>query len=212
MGGMSADDDARRLAAASLAAGDATGWFEKLYAEAGDGRAEVPWDRPDPSASLRSAQLPAGEGRAALVVGCGPGRDAEFLAGLGYATTAFDISATAIRLARQRHPGTRVDYHVADLLDPPQSWRRRFALVVESNNVQALPRELRARAIRSVREFVAPGGTMLILGAASTTGDDDGPPWPLTRAEVESFAGDGVRGVRVEELPGRWRAWFVRES
>lgn len=208
---MGSDDDTRRLAAASLAAGDATGWFEKLYAEAGDGRAEVPWDRPDPSASLISADLPPGEGRAALVVGCGPGRDAEFLADLGYATTAFDISATAIRLARERHPATSVDYRVADLLDPPPEWRHRFPLVVESNNVQALPRHLRKQAIASVREFVAPAGTLLILAAASLTGDDDGPPWPLTRPEVDMFAGDGLRTVRVEELPGRWRARFVRE-
>jgi len=34
-----ADEDTRRLAA-----GDATGWFERLYAEAGE--AEVPWDLP----------------------------------------------------------------------------------------------------------------------------------------------------------------------
>ncbi|NMO56271.1 class I SAM-dependent methyltransferase [Actinoplanes sp. TBRC 11911] len=209
---MSGDEDARRLAHASLDAGDATGWFERLYAEAGDGRAEVPWDRPDAAESLRGADLAAGAGRAALVVGCGPGRDAEFLAGLGYATTAFDISDTAIRLARERHPDTRVDYHVADLFDPPPQWRRSFDLVVESNNVQALPRELRARAISAVRDFVAPGGTLLVLAFASATADDDGPPWPLTRAEVDSVAGDGVRGVRVEEFGSRWRAWFVRES
>jgi SAM-dependent methyltransferase len=209
---MSADEDVGRLAAASLARGDPTGWFERLYAAARDGRAEVPWDRPDPSATLQSADLPAGDGHSALVVGCGPGRDAEYLARLGYATTAFDISATAIGLARERHPGTDVDYHVADLLDPPVRWRRRFSLVVESNNVQALPRDLRSRAIASVRDFVAPGGRLLVLAAASATGNDDGPPWPLTRDEVEAYGGNGILMERVEELPGRWRGWFARES
>src|SRR3954453_11276115 len=67
--------DTRRLAAASLARGDATGWFEKLYAEAGEGLAEVPWDRPSPSENVLSAGLPAGPGLRALVVGCGTGRD-----------------------------------------------------------------------------------------------------------------------------------------
>jgi SAM-dependent methyltransferase len=133
------------------------------------------------------------------------------LARLGYATTAFDISATAIGLARERHPGTKVDYHVADLLEPPPRWRRRFSLVVESNNVQALPRDLRARAIASVRDFVAPGGRLLVLAAASATGDDDGPPWPLTRDEVEAYGEGGMLIERVEELPGRWRGWFTRE-
>jgi SAM-dependent methyltransferase len=208
---MSGDEDARTFASSSLASGNPTGWFEPLYAAARDGRAEVPWDRPDPSATLRSADLPAGDGQSALVVGCGPGRDAEYLASLGYATTAFDISATAIELARERHPGTTVDYHVADLLDPPERWRRRFELVLESNNVQALPRDLRSRAIASVRGFVAPGGRLLVLAAASATGDEDGPPWPLTRDEVEAYGGNGVLIERVEELPGRWRGWFSRE-
>jgi len=213
---MGADDDTRRLSAASLAAGDPTGWFERLYAEARDGHAEIPWDRPEPSVNLIEAGLPAGEGRAALVVGCGLGRDAEYLAGLGYATTAFDISATAIRQARERHPGTAVDYQVADLLDPPARWRQRFALVLESNNVQALPRELRGAAIAAVSGFVGPGGTLLVLAAAKTGRGDDGPPWPLTRAEVESFAGDGLETASIDEFPAaddpldrRWRAVFV---
>src|SRR6266511_742052 len=143
-------EDTDRLSAPSLAAGDATGWFDALYAEAEAGAATVPWDRPEPTALLAEwARLTglAGAGRRALVVGCGPGRDAEFMAGLGFATTAFDISETAIRVARGRHPDSTVDYRVADLLAPPDEWRRSFDLVVESNNVQALPRSLRARAM-----------------------------------------------------------------
>ena len=209
--------DTRRLAAASLARGDATGWFEKLYAEAGEGLAEVPWDRPAPAENLRSAALPAGAGARALVVGCGTGRDAEYVAGLGYATTAFDISATAVKTARSRHPGSVVDYQVADLLAPPAGWRHGFDLVVESNNVQALPRDLRARAAASVAGFVAPGGTLLVLAAAAESPSDDGPPWPFTRDEVDLFAVEGVSASGVEELTGsdgpsvrRWRATFRR--
>jgi SAM-dependent methyltransferase len=60
----------------------------------------------------RGANL-AGDGRRALVVGCGLGADAEYLAGLGFATTGFDISEAAIRIAQQRHPGSPVHYLVA---------------------------------------------------------------------------------------------------
>ncbi|AEV85296.1 SAM-dependent methyltransferase [Actinoplanes sp. SE50] len=209
--------DTRRYAAQSLAAGDATGWFERLYRDARAGRAVVPWDVAAASVSLREFPLPPGDGRAALVVGCGPGRDAEHLAALGYAVTAFDISATAIDLARQRHPGSSVDYRVADLLDPPASWRRAFALVLESNNVQALPAQIRARAIGAVGGFVADGGTLLVLAAAATDDPAAGPPWPLSRAEIGAFAAPGLREVSVEELatpgsrlPARWRAVFTR--
>jgi SAM-dependent methyltransferase len=211
--------DARRLAAASLAAGDPTGWFEQLYAASRSGQAEVPWDVPAPSAHLQSLDLPAGDGRRALVVGCGPGRDAEYVAALGYRVTAFDIAATAIDLARERHPGTPVDYLVADLLAPPTDWRRAFDLVLESNNVQALPTAIRAAAIHTVGTFVAPGCTLIVLAAATVRTDSggDGPPWPLTRAEIDAFAGDGLQPVSVDNvgaagttLPTRWRAVFTR--
>ena len=217
---MSPHEDTDRLSAASLAAGDATGWFDTLYSEAEAGEATVPWDRPEPTALLaewvRLTDL-AGGGRRALVVGCGPGRDAEFVAGLGFATTAFDISETAIRVARSRHPDSSVDYRVADLLSPPAQWRHAFDLVVESNNVQALPRSLRARATASVASFVAPGGTLLVVAAAETAWGEDGPPWPLTRDEVDAFATGGLREESVQELPAeddplvvRWRAVFRR--
>jgi SAM-dependent methyltransferase len=212
--------DTDRLSAASLAAGDATGWFDKLYAEAQVGTAEVPWDRPEPSVLLTDwarHDPPDGAGRRALVVGCGLGRDAEFVAGFGFVTTAFDISETAVRVARARHAGSPVDYRVADLLDPPAEWREAFDLVVESNNVQALPRSMRARATAAVSSFVAPGGTLLVIAAAATSWGDEGPPWPLTRDEVSAFASGGVTELSVREIPSvddplvvRWRAEFTR--
>jgi SAM-dependent methyltransferase len=213
-------DDTDRLAAASLAAGDPTGWFETLYEQAAAGAAQVPWDRPEPSPLLVQWAERAGvsgAGRRAVVVGCGPGRDAEFVAGLGFATTAFDISATAVRMARDRHPGSPVDYRVADLLAAPPAWAAAFDLVVECNNVQALPRSLRDRAAAAVASFVAPGGTLLVVAAKATVADADGPPWPLTRAELSSFGAGGLREVSVEEVaapdgpfPVRWRAIFTR--
>jgi SAM-dependent methyltransferase len=216
---MTPHEDTDRLSAASLAAGDPTGWFEQLYVEAEAGEAEVPWDRPAPTALLVewAGATPTGAGMRAVVVGCGLGRDAEFVAGLGFATTAFDISETAVRVARERHTGSPVDYRVADLLDLPGDWRHAFDLVVESNNVQALPRSLRERATAAVGSLVAPGGTLLVLAAAATEWDEDGPPWPLTRAEVSAFGVGGLREESVESIPAeddplvtRWRAVFSR--
>jgi SAM-dependent methyltransferase len=214
---MTREDDADRLAAAALAKGDPTGWFEQLYAQAADGAAVIPWDRPAPSGGLATAALPPGEGRRALVVGCGLGRDAEYVAALGYTTTAFDIAQTAVRGARERHRGSAVDYRVADLLAPPAAWAGAFDLVVESNNVQALPRDLRPGVTATIAGFVAAGGTLLVLAAKVRDRDGGGPPWPLTRDEIDAFAGPpgGLRAVTVEELGDnpvevRWRATFTR--
>jgi 2-polyprenyl-3-methyl-5-hydroxy-6-metoxy-1,4-benzoquinol methylase len=201
------EEQAGRLAAESLAAGDATGWFERLYA-AGAG---VPWDRGVAHPLLADwAHDRALAGGRAIVVGSGLGEDAEFVAALGFATTAFDVSETAIRATRDRFPLSAVDYRVADLLAAPAEWAGAFDLVLESYTVQALPASLRAQATTAVASFVAPGGTLLVI-AASREPDEhaDGPPWPLTAAEIEAFATGGLEPLRIERIDGRWRAEFV---
>jgi hypothetical protein len=65
--------------------------------------------------------------------------------------------------------------------------------------------------------MVAPGGTLLVIAAVKGVGDDppDG-PWPLTRAEVESFATAGLQLVRLEDFRDldahRWRAELRRPA
>lgn len=101
------DEHVRRLAAESLTGDDPTGWFERLYTQASAGQAVVPWDRGAPHALLVDwADGRHGTGRA-LVVGCGLGSDAEFVAGLGYDTVAFDVSVSAVRASRERFPGSQ---------------------------------------------------------------------------------------------------------
>jgi SAM-dependent methyltransferase len=129
---------ARQLAAESIAHGDATGWFEPLYAAAEQGATTVPWAdlAPYPGLASELAGLP-GRGRA-LVVGCGLGDDAEHVATLGFTTVAFDVSPTAIATAQRRFPGSAVEYVAADLLSPPQGWAGAFDLVVEVFTLQVL--------------------------------------------------------------------------
>ncbi|SFS86410.1 class I SAM-dependent methyltransferase [Saccharopolyspora flava] len=214
------DADASRFAGEALANGEPTGWFEPLYAAASGGEAVVPWDFPVPHGLLPEwGRGVDGSGRSALVVGCGYGRDAEFLASLGFRTTAFDISATAIREARERHAGSSVEYVTADLLDPPAEWAGAFDLVLESITVQSMPLSLRAEATRRVAEMVAPGGQLLVIAGIREEGADvDGPPpWPLTRGEIDAFATGGLRPQEVEQLSPptnpqmpSWRAIFTR--
>jgi SAM-dependent methyltransferase len=211
--------DASRLAAQSLAQGDPTGWFERLYVEAAAGAAVVPWDFAAPNQRLvdwAQARGLDGAGKRALVVGCGFGRDAEYVATLGFRTAAFDISPTAVRGARERFPGSKVDYVAADLLDPPLEWAGAFDLVVESITVQAMPLSVRAEAVTNVGRMVARGGELLVIAGIREEGQHvDGPPWPLTRAEVDSFAAGELRAVQVDQVerpgePGVWRAVFRR--
>jgi SAM-dependent methyltransferase len=216
-----AEEFSRQLAAESIA-GDPTGWFEHLYAAAAAGRTAVPWDRGEPSPYLTewaAARSLLGNGRSAVVVGCGLGDDAEFIAGLGFRTVAFDISPTAIASARGRFPGSAVRYEVADLFHPPAPWHQAFDLVVESLTLQALPDAVRSDAIGQLGGLVAPGGTLIVLARAREPGQSvDGPPWALTRAEIDSLASD-LEPVSIELLddpnlpwPRRWRAEFRRPA
>ncbi|QIS15069.1 class I SAM-dependent methyltransferase [Nocardia arthritidis] len=210
-----ADAAARELAAGFVTRDDPTGWFEPLYAAAANGQATVPWDRDVPNQLLVEwfeRRAAAGSGRA-LVIGCGYGTDAEYVAAQGFRTTAFDISETAIRGAAQRHPGSPVEYVVADLLDPPAAWTGAFDLVVESITVQSMPLSVREPAIANVGRMVAPAGELVVIAGIRAEGATaDGPPWPLTRTELESFGSDGLRAVEIEQVAevNRWRATFSK--
>jgi SAM-dependent methyltransferase len=219
------DDEeiAGRMAAESIAAGDPTGWFERLYAAAEAGQTAVPWDRGAPSRYLTgwaAARGLHGAGQRAVVVGCGLGDDAEFIAGLGFQTTAFDISPTAIAAARRRFPSSAVRYQAADLLSPPAAWRHAFDLVVESLTLQALPDPPRRDAIARLGDLVAPRGALIAIARAREPGQAvAGPPWALTRAEIDALAGGGLEPVRIEDIydpqmpwPRRWRAEFRRPA
>jgi len=192
---------------------DPTAWFDRLYTDAEAGRATVPWDRhaPHPLLATWAQTLTGGltGGGRALVVGCGPGDDAELVAALGFDTVAFDISPTAIRVARERYPASNVDYLVADLFDPPPAWRAAFDLVVEVYTVQALPPQWHDRTIDAITSFAR--GTLVVVAFARRDDEplDDRPPWPLTRVEIDSFARNGLRPVSVRLAPPHWLAEFT---
>lgn len=214
------DDQLRLPLAGPTSAAKAMGWFEPLYAAAARGETNVPWDRQAPHQVLTEwvqRRHLAGDGKRAIVVGCGHGDDAVLVASVGYRTTAFDISTSAIRAARERYPDAPIEFVTADLFNLPEAWIEAFDLVVESQTVQALPPSMRTAVIVPIVSLVAPGGTLFVQAVAANEDDVyEGPPWPLTRADIDQFAArlDPVEIVRIP-APGqpafhRWRAEFRR--
>ncbi len=212
---------ARELAAEFLRKGDPTGWFDVLYKEAEAGKSIVPWaDKGANSGLLEFWNMhPQPTNRKkALVIACGLGDDAEQLATWGFETTAFDISETAIRMARKRFPASRVKYSAADLFQPPPEWGRAFDFVFEANTVQALPIKLREQAIQKIAAFVRPGGKLLAIVRGREADEPEGElPWPLTRSEMNEFVRAGLTEASFEdyfdneEPPARrFRGLYVR--
>jgi SAM-dependent methyltransferase len=194
---------ARELAAEFAAKGDATGWFDVLYKEAEQGQNVVPWADRGPNPGLLEfweVQPQVTVGKKALVIACGLGDDAEQLSQWGFETTGFDISETAMRMARQRFPESKVKYGVADLFKAPAEWERAFDFVFEANTVQALPVTLRAQAIHGIAEFVRPGGRLLAIVRGREENEPLGEsPWPLTRTEMDGFVRAGLVEASFEE-------------
>ena len=213
---------ARELAAEFLAKGNPTGWFEALYQEAESGITTVPWADLAPNPHLldfwHSHPQKSAQGQA-VVVGCGLGDDAEQLIQWGFQTTAFDISETAIRRARQRFPQSQVTYLTANLLAAPPEWSKKFNFVFEAYTLQALPEQIRAQAAANVAAFVAPNGHLLVVARARDASEPPGEmPWPLTRAEFSAFTSAGLSELSFEdyiddhETPStrRFRAFYQR--
>jgi len=185
---------ARHLADEAASRGELLAWFEELYVAAETQGGVVPWADgvPNPQLVAWSAQHRlSGNGRRALVVGCGLGDDAEFLAGLGFSVVAFDVAPTAVRRCRERFASTAVDYVVADLTEPPEGWGRSFDFVFEANTLQALPLgAFRDGAIKQLSLFVVSGGALMVVCRGREEHDPLGQvPWPLTRSEIMACAG-----------------------
>jgi len=199
--------------------------YEELYRSAKGDPSRIPWADLKPNHNLTAwldRDMPGpspGAGQRALVVGCGLGDDAEELARRGFAVTAFDISRTAIEWCTERFGPSRVGYVVANLLEPPTAWPRSFDFVLESYTIQAMPLELRQRALRQVADFVAPGGRLLIICRARDDSDPPGNlPYPLTRRELDLLWHVGLKQVSFEDYLDdardppirRFRAAYVR--
>jgi SAM-dependent methyltransferase len=190
----------RELQAEYARRGDSTGWFEQLYQEAAAGETMIPWADMEPNRVDKHGL--EGNGRKAMVVGCGLGDDAIYLEGLGFDVTAFDISETAIEWARRLHSTSNVNFKPGDLLEPDQRWLGASEFVLEIYTIQPLPLGIRPTVIDRVASFVAPGGELVVVTRGRE--DDEKPellPWPLSRRDLSRFLENGLEEMSFEIMP-----------
>ena len=186
--------------------GDPLGWFDALYKEAEGNTEKIPWADLEPNIYFREwAQETglSGDGRTALVVGCGLGDDAKFLDDLGFKVTAFDISPTAIEWARRLYNDEAITFLVADLFDPPKEWYQAFDFVLEIYTIQPLPLEMRPKVIDAIANFVKLDGRLVVITRGRE--DDEEPvelPWPLSRLDLSRFETNGLRQIDFQIRPG----------
>lgn len=180
--------------------GEPKGWFEALYKEADGNVGAIPWADLEPNKAFRAwaeKHHLRGNGRRALVVGCGLGDDARFLADLGFNVTAFDISATAIEWAKKIHAGEPIEFVTADLFAAPAEWRGAFEFVLEIHTIQPLPLEMRPDVIKAIAAFVAAEGKLIVVARGREDDEPvtDAPPWALSKKDLSNFEKAGLRQI-----------------
>jgi SAM-dependent methyltransferase len=194
---------ARQIAQEHLLEGDSFGWFEVLYSRAKMEPSIIPWAdlKPNPNLVQWLDQNQFAISGRALTIGCGLGDDAEELVRRGFATTAFDISPSAIMWSRKRFPRSSASYIVADLLSAPANWVAMFDFVLESYTLQVLPFSLRSDAMRCISSFVAPGGILLVIARGREPSEPEGKmPWPLTKEELSLFKAIGFKEIAFKDF------------
>ncbi|MCU1473312.1 trans-aconitate 2-methyltransferase [Amnibacterium sp.] len=136
-----------------------------------DGSADA--DAPNPYLDDETLGLPPGT---ALDAGCGTGADAVRLAASGWAVTGVDIAPSALNAAARRagRAAVPVTWIEADLT----TWEPSipFDLVTTAYAHASIPQ---LRLYHRIAEWVAPGGTLLIVGHGAQpagSADDHGPP------------------------------------
>ena len=195
--------------------GDTTGWFDALYKEAAGNTERIPWADLEPNPYFKEwaeRNDLSGDGRSALVVGCGLGDDANYLNQLGFKVSAFDLSPTAIDWAKKLYGEIDIRFEVMNLFEPYRGWLGAFDFVLEIYTIQPLPMEMREDAIDAVSRFVKDGGELVVVTRGR---EDDEPvdqvPWPLSRKDLSRFEVNGLRQTELvvcpaenEGEPDRW--------
>ena len=161
----------------------ASAWFDDMYQKNRENQEKIPWARQAVNPLLQSYINEDREHKGtALVIGCGLGDDAHALALAGYKVTAIDVSESALIQAKERFPKSLIVFKKQDIFE----YEEVFDFVFEAFTIQSLPIEFRVKMIKAVANRVAKNGTLLIV-AHKHEHEFQGPPYPLTKEEIEKF-------------------------
>jgi methyl halide transferase len=161
------------------------GFWDGLYAAAQDG-----WDLGGPAPALEDWLAAGGkfEGAKARVAVPGAGRahDARLLARLGYRVTAFDFSDAAVAEARRLVASDCLDVAVEqrDVFTLGADFAGAFDGVWEYTCFCAIDPARREEYVSVLHTILRPGGLLLACFFPLREGGD-GPPFPVSRAEID---------------------------
>ncbi len=134
---------------------------------------------------------------AALDLGAGEGRNALWLAERGWRVTAVDFSAVALERGRASAVGGRVDWQVADVTTYTPDGPVDLVLVCYLQ----LPRAVMAGLLARAASWVAPGGSLVVVGhAVRNLREGVGGPQDADRLQDTDLYAQAASGLVVDRL------------
>lgn len=150
---------------------DAASWWDGFYT---DRSRPVPFFVAKPDENLASyvdrGLLTPGR---ALDLGCGPGRNALYLASLGFQVDAVDLSSAAVAWARERarEAGADIRFHRGDAFElPAAELGGPYDLIHDSGCFHHLPPHRRVSYLSLLDRALAPGGHLALTSFAAGEG------------------------------------------
>lgn len=141
---------------------------------------------PDWLVALSTQLTPAADSPRALDLACGPGRNSLYLARLGYAVDAWDISDVALDLLAHEAQREGLDVAAQQVdLDAVQLPPDTYDLLLDAHFLDR-------RLFPSMRRTLRPGGLLLIRTFLQTSGGDYNPAHALEPGELRSAFSDLV--------------------
>lgn len=194
-------------AASGHRTGEGTDWEARW--QTGD----TPWDHGEPSPPLvdwLSRNAIAGR---VLVPGCGRGHDVRALAAAGATPIGIDLSPTAIDRASFLPRAGSEHYRVENLFQLPPELVGAFDWVFEHTCFCAIGLERRGDYAAAVVAALRPGGRLLAVFYLDP-GRDEGPPFGVTKGELDALFGPNFETVYeyipAVSYPGREGRELVR--
>ena len=143
--------------------------------------------------------------------GCGFGHDAAILVSHCEELTALDLAAAPLEAAKDLYPTENIRWEVGDLFawDEPE----KYDLVWEHTCFCAIPLEFRTKYVKAVHRLLKPGGHLAgIFFLNPDHALEEGPPFGVTRDELNGFFGNGFELLEDHPKPETYEGRENRET
>lgn len=153
-------------------------------------RRETPWEKGRAHPALLDFLAENGSLSGEIFIpGCGSGQDVPALSTAQNHVVAIDFAPRAIARAKSRPRVGNEEYLLADLVNLPPKFDHQFDWVFEHTCFCAIHPSRRSEYVSTVVRLLKPTGKMLAIFFINPDNEEGGPPYRVSRQELEEYFG-----------------------